>query len=376
MRRIYDVIVVGGGAIGSSIAWQAAKKGLNVLLVERGRIGQEASSAAAGMLGAQLEADRPGPMLDLCVSSRSIFPEFAAELRKDSGIDIELTQNGILQLAFNDEEKSFLEKEAQWQEAAGLRCEWWSGEKVARREPSLAPCLGGLYLPDDGNLHAHRFMDALRIAVHHFASVLEQTEILRVEKTADCFRVYTHQDTSFEAERLVLAAGAFATSLLRSLELSIDIHPVKGQMMAIRPRDLQLQHTVFSQHAYLVPKRDGKIVVGATEEREARYDKSPSSDSLAWLLYSLKRIAPSLGHSEFIHTWTGLRPEGSGPPLIGPVPTIPGLFLSLGHFRNGILLSAITSEILAHLLTGRDVEENWKSFFPTDIRQGQLERRR
>nr|WP_203114447.1 FAD-dependent oxidoreductase [Alicyclobacillus sp. TC] len=157
-------------------------------------------------------------------------------------------------------------------------------------------------MPDDGNLHAHRFMDALRIAVHHFASVLEQTEILRVEKTADCFRVYTHQDTSFEAERLVLAAGAFATSLLRSLELSIDIHPVKGQMMAIRPRDLQLQHTVFSQHAYLVPKRDGKIVVGATEEREAGYDKSPSSDSLAWLLYSLKRIAPVLAIlNSFIH---------------------------------------------------------------------------
>ncbi|ACV59489.1 glycine oxidase ThiO [Alicyclobacillus acidocaldarius] len=384
--RAYDVVVVGGGAIGMASAREMARAGLSVAVIDRGRLGGEASSAAAGMLGAQLEAHAPDAFYALCRESRAMYPSFADALFEETGIDVEWVENGILQLARSEGAALALRERMRWQRAAGDEAVWLEPEEVRELERGVVgDVLGALYLPRDGNVHAPRLSAALRACVASACDVYEGEEVVAVEPVGAGWRVRGAREV-YAAERVVVAAGAWASPLLRALGIPLEVRPVKGQMLAVRPpRGAGLCRTVYDAGTYLVPKRDGTVVIGATEEPDAGYDKRNTVDGLAALLAKALDAVPGLRGGEWLRAWSGLRPRLTGDssnPVIGPWPGAEGLILAVGHFRNGVLLAPITGRIVASAALGRAPEDLWLPFWPQtrfaarggDVRADTLER--
>ncbi|MDI9259464.1 glycine oxidase ThiO [Alicyclobacillus sendaiensis] len=366
--RAYDAVVVGGGAIGMASARALAGEGLSVAVIDRGRLGGEASSAAAGMLGAQLEAHAPDAFYALCRESRAMYSNFAAALLEETGIDVEWVENGILQLARSEGVAAALRERMRWQRAAGDEAVWLDPAEVRALEPATADdVLGALYLPRDGNVHAPRLSAALRACVAGLCDVYEGEEVVAVERAGAGWRVRGARDV-YAADRVVLAAGAWASPFLRALGIPLEVRPVKGQMLALRPpRGAALRRTVYDAGTYLVPKRDGTVVVGATEEPDAGYDKRNTVDGLAALAAKALGAVPGLRGGEWVRAWSGLRPRLTGEaadPVIGPWPGAEGIILAVGHFRNGVLLAPITGRIVASAALGREPEDLWLPFWP------------
>jgi glycine oxidase len=363
MVQRYDVTVVGGGVIGTATAWRLAEAGLHVLLLERNHLGAEASSAAAGMLGAQLEVHEAGPFYQLCLESRSMFRAFAAALAEETGIDVQLVHNGILQLAYSERDVRRLQAQAKWQTEFGGRAEWWSKEEVSCKEPGLTTTEGALFLPDDSNVSAPLLMRAVSLAVKRRCIVVEGAEVISITPFASSVVVSTATE-NYESASVVIANGAWASRFLQPLHVDFPIHPVKGQMIAVRPRGaVRLTHTVYTDEAYLVPKRDGTIVVGATEEHGAGFNRDVTMDAIARLSTAFRKIAPGLADAVFERAWIGLRPGSpQGHPLLGPHPEHPNVHFAVGHFRNGILLSPLTAEILTRSVLGEPWKEVWTAF--------------
>ncbi|WP_328702148.1 glycine oxidase ThiO [Alicyclobacillus fructus] len=366
--QVYDAVVVGGGAVGMASARALAQAGLSVAVIDRGRLGGEASSAAAGMLGAQLEAHAPDAFYHLCRASRAMYPEFAASLLEETGIDIEWVENGILQLARTEEDALALKSRMRWQRASGDRADWLEAAAVRDMERGVAEdVIGALYLPRDGNVHVPRLSAALRAAVVRTCAVVEGEEVIAVERDGAHWRVRGARDV-YAAERVVIAAGAWSSPLLRALGVPLEVRPVKGQMFAIRPPGgAALRRTVYDAGTYLVPKRDGTVVIGATEEPEAGYDKRNTVDGLAALAAKALMAVPGLRGGEWLRAWSGLRPRLTGEaidPVIGPWPGAEGLILAVGHFRNGVLLAPITGRMVTAAALGLAPEPLWLSFWP------------
>lgn len=364
MDGVFDVIVVGGGAIGSTSAWRLAATGRQVLLLDRGRLGSEASSAAAGMLGAQLEVSEAGAFYRLCLESRSLYQNFVDELLEATGVDAQLTHNGILQLAYTEDEVRTLQARMRWQLDTGANATWLDATSVAEQESVVSPCLGALLLPDDSNVNAPLLMRALSIAAHRFCSVVEGAEVTDIRpQPGGGYSVLTPSG-HYVAEAVVVTAGAWAEALLRPFAAPCSIRPVKGQLLAIRPRRGRgIRRTLFSDDVYLVPKRDGTIVVGATEERDAGYNRDVTIDALMTLLSNVQRMAPGLQDAVFERSWMGLRPGSpQGQPWIGEVDGAPGLHVAVGHFRNGILLSPVTGLMVAHSVCHEPWPTRWQPF--------------
>jgi glycine oxidase len=365
LQNLYDVIVVGGGAIGCSIAWKLSQSGRKVLLLERGQLGGEASSAAGGMLGAQLEVGSPGPFFHLCMESRSLYRFFAAELYEETGIDVGYTENGILRVASTEEEAQVLKDCMAWQIEAGGQAKWLSKDEAVELEPGISAELGALLLPLDGNVTAPLLTRALGFAATKRATVIEGAEVLNISLEDDFVRVVT-TNAQYKSEKVVVAAGAWADKVLGSTGAGFGISPVKGQMFSMRPTGkVTLTRTIFRDHAYLVPKRDGTIVVGATEEHQSGYNRNVTVDALSYLFSAVKKIAPGLEGAEFERAWIGFRPKSrSGFPSIGPVSWNDRLLIAAGHFRNGILLAPVTAKMLVAHMNNDPIRDIWANFIP------------
>ncbi len=367
MGKNFDVIVVGGGVIGSLIARRLGRAGRSVLLLESGAMGEQSSGAAAGMLGAQLEIHEPGPLYRLGVESRSRFKQLSEALLDETGVDIELVNNGILRVAATPEEERELKASMQWQLEAGQRCEWLDGAGVAQLEPCLAPHHGGVLLPDDGNVLAPRLAQAAALAASRVAVVRADEAVSSVVKEGSHVLVRTIRDT-YGASVVVVAAGAWSDEVLGTRGL-FHARPVKGQMFSLRPKPgVRLQRTVYRHGAvYLVPKRDGSVVVGATMEPEAGYHREVTVGALQKLSTALGEVAPGLADAHFERAWTGLRPMvGTGQPIVGPLPEEPHIILATGHLRNGVLLAPCTAEAVASYVDGGAPGKDWAAFLPPE----------
>ncbi|SIS52612.1 glycine oxidase ThiO [Alicyclobacillus vulcanalis] len=365
----YDVVVVGGGAIGMAAAREMARAGLRVAVIDRGQLGGEASGAAAGMLGAQLEAHGPDAFYQLCRASRAMYPVFAEELREETGVDIEWVENGILQLARSEGQAMALRERMRWQREAEDEAVWLEPDDLRAFQASVAAdAWGALYLPRDGNVYVPRLVAALRASVAQTCAVFEGEEVLRIHRDGAVWCIRGARGT-YAADHVVVAAGAWASRLLLPLGARVEVRPVKGQMLAVRPvQGALLRHTVYDAGTYLVPKRDGTVVIGATEEPDAGYDKRNTLDALAALAARALDAVPGLRGAEWLRAWSGLRPRIAGEqanPVIGPWPGAPGLTLAVGHFRNGVLLAPITGRMVTAAVLGREPEEAWRPFWPS-----------
>ncbi|PTM59442.1 glycine oxidase ThiO [Desmospora activa] len=366
MTQTADVIIVGGGVIGCAIAYALAEKGTEVTVLERDRIGAHASSAAAGMLGAQVEMSFPGPMLDLCLQSRERYPLWQHRLLEQTGLDIELREEGILRLARTEEEVKALQERENWQHRYGLNASWIEGEALSLSEPSLSrEWLGGLHISGDGQVLAPRLVQALAQGVRVNGGSIEEGVDVHdvVTKGRRATAVETNRGT-FYGEMLVLSGGVWLSSLLSRLGMSLSVSPVKGESIALRPQRPLFQRTLFgSEGVYLVPKRDGRVLVGATEKPG---DTRPgvTAAGAAWLLQEAIRLVPALKEAEWIDAWSGFRPRtADGLPVLGPLSAWNNVFVAGGHFRNGILLAPATGEGMAAWILGEKVPE-WEAFSP------------
>jgi glycine oxidase len=350
------VAIIGAGVIGLAIGWRLATRGAQVNIFDRGAAGAGASHAAAGMLAATMEAE-PGEeaLVELGRASHARWAAFAAELLETTGIDVELRTEGTLLVAVTGDDRAQLMHHLALQQKLGLPVEWLAASEVRRREPHLATTITGAVLcAQDHQVDNRRVVAALREAGRLSGMTLHEhravAEILTAAGVATGVALEGGQQ--IPADVVVLAAGAWSREIGGlPVELRPPVRPVKGQMMALRmdPAAPLINHVICAPGAYLVPRRDGRLLVGATVE-ERGFDASLTAGAVLTLLESAWRVVPSIEELPIHEMWVGHRPGSrDDAPILGAGP-IPGVIYATGHHRNGILLTPITADLIAGLI--------------------------
>ncbi len=353
-----NCLLIGGGIIGLSLACELARRGMSVTVVEQGEWGGQASSAAAGMLAPLKEFQTPGPLLDFGMESLQIYSDWVSELEEMTGADVQFSLDGVLTVATNEAEAEALLAKYRWQKAAGYNVHWLTGSEPQEVEPLLTPkVIAAIHSPDEGHIHNRMLLGALVTACQKLGVTLVKGCVV-TGLSSQAERVTGVETTSgtFHAEHTVITSGAWAGIMLNWLGASIPVCPVRGQIAAVSSAGIPLRTVVFGTSGYITPKRDGRIVIGATED-EAGFQKDVTLGGLASVCAGVLPYVPALQNAAFLEAWAGLRPAtADGKPLLGPVPGWSGLSIAGGHFRNGILLSPATAKRMADFLTGHGVE--------------------
>lgn len=349
-----DVVVVGGGVIGSAVGYFLARAGHAVTVLERDELGGQASSAAAGILAPTVEGDRGGPFFELMLASRRLFPELAEQLRAEAGVEIDYAAPGLLSVAFDEAEERALRAGIAWQAQRGLDVRWLEAGEVQRLEPQLSPEVrGALYSGEGHQVSSARLVQGFVQAGSRLgARFVGGTPVLGLERQGDEVRGVRLADRSVPADAVVLACGAWSALCGEWLGRSVPVTPVKGQILALQAIPGAIRRIVYRHSAYLVPRRDGTVVLGATEERVG-FDRRVTVAGLRTLLGAVPALAPALADAQLRGAWAGLRPgTPDGLPILGPVPGLRGAYLATGHYRNGVLLAPITGRLCVDWLAG------------------------
>jgi len=351
-----DVVIIGGGVIGLAIARALALRGAGrVCLIERATLGTEASFAAAGMLLPQVEADAEDDFFKLACRSRDLYPSFAAALREETGIDVELDTTGTLYLALNEHDQEEIEKRHGWQTRAGFAIELLSGVLARELEPCVAEStLGALLFPNDIQVENRRLLSALANSVRNLGvTVLTETNVesLTIERSR-----ITGVQTSrgpIACQSIVVAAGTWSSFLLRSSVCPDPaIQPVRGQMICLESKPQLTRHVLYSPRGYLVPRQDGRLLAGSTSEN-AGFAKRVTAGGISSILRNTLEISPAIATLPVVDTWAGLRPRpADGLPVLGACGEIDGVIYATGHYRNGILLAPLTAELITEAMVG------------------------
>lgn len=346
-----DVLIIGGGVIGLSTARELHKKGAGrITVVDKGTCGREASWAAAGMLGPQAEADKVDPFFELCSASRNLYPRLAEELLAETDVDIELDRTGTITLAFNDEDGAKLNARARWQRAAGLELETLFPEDLAKLEPYVsATAQFGLLFANDWQVENRKLVTALiRYADINGIEIIENVAVNSLVLEGNRVLGAETSKGPLHAATTVLTTGAW-TSLIKlgSEELPLKVEPVRGQIIVLRPNERVFVHVMHTARGYIVPRADGRFLVGSTTEHVG-FDGSVSEDAAVKLREAAREMSPSFTGAEIEDHWSGLRPySGNGMPVTGKLAEIGGIIIATAHYRNGILLAPITAEIVS-----------------------------
>ncbi|HXM51772.1 MAG TPA: glycine oxidase ThiO [Candidatus Binatus sp.] len=350
-----DVIIVGAGAIGTSIAYQLTKAGVKVMVFERGQVGGEATGASAGMIQINPDRSTPTAVSTLQVESARLFPALATELLDRTGMDIGYRAAPLLHVALHEGEESRLRAHRAWQVEHGVAVAWIDRGAVLDLEPALNPDIrAALYYPEDHQVMPRTLARVLaRAAVDLGAVLREGADIDRLLTDGDRVIGVAIGGDAVHGGEVVIANGAWASAWSEALHTPIPVRPVRGQMAALRTAGTGLRNVVSSAEGYMLTKPDGSTYVGTTVE-EAGYDARPTAAGIAGLLALVPRLAPRLADATFASAWAGLRPGTSdGLPLLGRFPGWHGVSVAAGHFRDGILLAPITGEVMADLLARR-----------------------
>lgn len=349
------MVIVGGGIIGSAVALELALRGVSSLILDRGIPGAEASSAAAGMLAPQLEATPEDPCLALGIWSRSLYADWIDGLRASSDIDPAYRRGGALRLAASEEALADAEASLAWQRERGLRVERWDEGRLRWAVPDLSTrkrFVGALSFPDEAQVDPRRLMIALAEArTKANIEAIPQANVVGVIVERERVVGVDLGSQRIEAPRVLIAAGAWSAMIRGTGLPATAIRPARGQMIALSTPGRPEGPFLWSDGGYLVPRRDGRILIGATVEH-AGFDKSVTAGAIRSLLALALDTLPGLEAAAITETWAGLRPwTPDHLPILGQAETS-GLYFATGHFRNGILHAPATAKILADLMTG------------------------
>lgn len=355
-----DVLVIGAGVVGCAIAYRLARAGLRPLVLERSVPGSEASSAAAGMLAAQMEASGEhgsAHSLDLALASRDRFASWAASLAEDTGIDVEYRRAGILDVAVDDAGLERQRADVRAQTERGLEARSLSAAELAELEPEITTgALGAVLFERDARVDPPRLLRALRIAAERRGARFRSGAVVRrvlvdADRTAG---VELEGGEVLRAASVVVAAGPWSNLIPGVPLTSSEVRPARGQIVELLGPRPMVTRCVWGPGVYLSPRDDGRLLLGSTVEFVG-FERMVTAGAVSDLLRAAIALVPALRDLELSRTWSAFRPFTSdGQPRIGKT-QIEGLLLATGHFRNGILLAPITAEIIEGLLTGREV---------------------
>lgn len=343
-----DILIIGGGVIGLSVAWHLGRQSDSVTVLDSGEQGQ-ASAVAAGMLAPLAEAGAPGPFLDLALDSLRRYPEFVKTLRVESGTPLEIRGPGMLRVARTDEEESELDRAIIWQSALGLPLRRLTSSEVRTLEPAAAPSLQSAILsPQERHIEPRGLIASLAVACRNRNVQLISGRALGLELPGGEVAAVRTETERLPCKSLVIAGGAWSDLMGQWLGVQMPISPLRGQILALGPvQPAPLRHTLYTHGAYLVPRSDGRIVVGATEEAVG-FDSRTTERGIAGLRLQAERLVPCLMDMPLHSAWSGLRPlSADGLPLLGRVPGWDNVFVATGHGRNGILLAPVTGALMA-----------------------------
>ncbi len=365
------IIILGGGIIGLSCAYEAAKRGLKVSIIEPGAFGGQASGAAAGMLAPFSEnTEQPDHFFQLCYSSLNLFPAWISEIESITGISTEWVQSGSIHVFQHEADLLPIQSRLQWHNEWGARSELVSQAQLRKLEPHITEdAIAGIYTPGESHVFAPKLAIALEAACSKLGiemiSQAGQLEDLKPSAVGGASIRMQNMRKARHADQVVICSGAWASQFEQYLGLSIPIHPIRGQICSYEMQEIEIRHIVFSSQAYWVGKKNDRLVCGASED-VAGFDTTTTERGIQRLVRSSAEWFPFLQDRAVAHQWAGLRPATrDGMPLIGTISGMPGIMMAAGHYRNGILLSPITAKLIGDLLEDKAVRLSLGAFAPS-----------
>ncbi|MEK5549189.1 glycine oxidase ThiO [Paenibacillus sp. FSL L8-0689] len=362
-----ECLVIGGGVIGSSIAYHVAKEGRSTIMLERLIPGEGASGAAVGMLAAESEEFTDSELSRFARISRDAFPELVCDLERLSGISVEFRTEGFV-TPFRTE----TEGQKRWKAAKTREGDcpiWWDAKELARRIPGLdEQAIGAIYRSKETQVAPVQLCRAYAGAAAVLGATVwsgTQAEQLVIQDGRVCG---VRTDSGFfSCDQVIIAGGLDSMKLLAQVGFEYPLYPVKGEAVAVSLKDHPLEYTIYADDIYLVPKQNNELWIGATSLPH-QYDEEVTVGGLEGLLARASAWLPRVREASFIRAWAGLRPQAvSGHPFIGIVPGVEGVYAAVGHYRNGVLLSDATGRAMAAMLNGACAAELGISSFSSEL---------
>jgi len=358
-------LIVGGGVVGLSLAYELAGHGLAVQVIDAGQHGREASWAGAGILPPAPERT-DDPLEQLTALSNRLHVEWSQELCRRTQIDNGFRRCGAVYLARDDEEADRLHQHALMAQSQAIAMVRLSGVELTKLEPALLPHVApraAYYVADEWQLRNPRHLKALLMAcTQRGVEVTAGIAAHDFEIRGDCVRRVLTSQGAIAADQVCVTTGAWTKVLAERLGCTLAIKPVRGQMALLSsPRQI-LSRIVNEGRRYLVPRPDGRVLAGSTEE-DAGFNRNTTAGGVEGLLGFALGLVPELAHAQLERSWAGLRPSTSdGAPYLGPVPGLSNAFLAAGHFRSGLQLSTGTAVVIGQLLRGETPQIDLNAF--------------
>lgn len=355
MRESADVVIIGGGVIGCAIAYFLRKRGVDVIVLERGEIGAQASSVATGLLApVRPFVKKDNPYISLLLSSLDLFPSIVTEIAEVGGLNVKLERTETLRVAHTKQMPRLQQWIATWQRA-GYKMELLTGDALRQREPLLAAYVTtAIYSPQELHINASQLVQAYVHAATSLGAVFySHRDVIGLQRSgSSIIGIATSQGETILCKHVVMAMGAWSANCNEWLGITVPVRPLRGQSLLLHQPARSLCHILFGEGIYLVPKEDGMIVVGATKD-DAGFDTSTTPEGIAWLLDAVKKLMPDF-ECRVATARAGLRPKTpDSHPILGAAPGWDNVILATGHTGFGILLSPITGQaITEYVITG------------------------
>ncbi len=351
MTKTADVVVIGGGVIGSAIAWHLIAHNQQTILVEKNQPGKEASAAAAGILAVASGRSKRGPMYQLKRASQELYPALVRELEERTGIDLEYQTTGVLDLIRTDADEKKYRQLYELRREQGYTATWLSAEEARRLEPSLTEDIrGAVHFADDHHLNNANLAEAWAKAVaQRGATVLTGTTVNEARIANGKVTAVHIGDAWVNTSTVVIAAGSWSRQVVEIFGLTIPVEPARGQMITVRSS--LLRHVISWSEHYLVPRKNGEVVMGSTVEFVG-HNKDVSLETVRTLIDRSVDLVPAIRTAPLNRFWAGLRPYSpTRRPILCRAPGLENVILATGHHRNGIVLAPITGQLICELIT-------------------------
>jgi len=349
-RPEYDCIVVGGGLIGMLTARQLKLDGYSVLIIDQSTLGSESSWAGGGILSPLYPWRYADAISDLAVWGQQHYQQLAQDLARESGIDPQWLQSGLLILDSDEQQQA-----QDWARRYQVDMQVLDSAEIKQLEGGLGNAAKtALWMPQVAQLRNPRLVKACRESLLHLkVDIIEQREVIDILQEDQHVTGIRSKDGVIKAKRVIVNAGAWTAKLLEKADINVDVEPVRGQMLVFKAKPGILKHIVLVDGYYLIPRKDGRVLIGSTIEYVG-FDKTTTSQAREHLYAKAVQLLPALADYEVEKHWSGLRPgSANGIPYIGTDPGLHGLYFNAGHFRNGVVLGLASVQICCDMIAGR-----------------------